>query len=136
MTTESKPDSGFVTTTRGIHINVKPEYSEENSNPETAAYVYRYTIRVFNKGSETVQLISRHWIIRDGFDRIEHVVGEGVVGQKPVIGPGETFEYSSFCPLPTPTGSMQGSFQMKDGTGQSFEAFIGEFKLNHPSLVN
>ena len=126
----------FVTDTQGIRVSVRPEFNERDSNPEASVYVYAYHIRITNLGKEAVQLVSRHWIIKDGFSRVEHVVGEGVIGQKPLLSPGESFEYSSFCPLHTPTGSMQGSFQMRGSSESTFEAMIGEFPLKHLSLVN
>jgi ApaG protein len=85
---------------------------------------------------ETVQLTSRHWVIKEGFNKVNHVVGDGVVGQKPIMRPGEKFDYNSFCPLNTPTGSMQGSFQMKTEKGETFEALIDEFSLRDRDLVN
>lgn len=124
------------TTTEGIEISVVPAFNEEGSNAAQNTFVYTYTIRITNRGSVPVQLISRHWIITDGFNRDEHVRGPGVVGQQPTLRPGESFEYSSYCPLPTPSGSMRGEFQMKREDGSVFDAVIGEFLLVNPALVN
>lgn len=127
----------YSATTRGIRVSVAPSYDESRSNSETSSYLYIYKITIENEGKETVQLISRHWIIQDGFGRMEHVVGPGVVGQQPVLPPGETFEYSSFCPLATPTGSMKGTYKMKaEDSGDMFDVSIPEFPLVHQSLVN
>jgi len=136
MTEQDFPPTPFDTVTRSIRVQVLPEYSAERSTPESGTYVYLYTIRIKNEGDETVQLLSRHWIIRDGFDKVEHVLGEGVVGQKPVIPPGEAFTYTSSCPLKTPTGSMKGQFQMRVKDGEPFDVEVGEFRLADPNLVN
>jgi ApaG protein len=130
-------DTPYLTETRGVRIAVKPEFDRDHSNIAANAFVYVYTITISNTGSETVQLLSRHWVIRDAFNEVKHVVGEGVVGQQPTLKPGEAFTYSSYCPLPTPTGSMQGSFQMKILSSQEiFDAAINEFHLKHLALVN
>lgn len=126
----------YLTTTRGLEIAVVPVYDEERSKPETGNYLYGYTITIRNTGEETVQLVSRHWVIRDGFNRVEHVVGEGVVGKQPILAPGESFTYSSFCPLQTPTGSMEGTYQMRTKAGEVFDALIGRFDLAHKMLMN
>ena len=133
LTPDSTP---YVTTTRGILIAVKPEFSEQNSNPAAGVYVYTYTITITNQGKEDVQLVSRKWVIQDGFNRTENVVGDGVVGQQPTLKPGESFTYSSFCPLATPTGSMRGTYQMKNDRQETFDAVIGEFHLMNKNLVN
>jgi len=125
------------TTTHNVRILVRPQFKGQNIGADGSLYVYTYHITIVNEGVETVQLISRHWIIKDGFNKVDHVVGDGVVGQKPVLRPGEKFSYSSFCPLNTPTGSMQGSFQMKsEKKGETFDAFISEFQLRDNALVN
>jgi ApaG protein len=123
------------TTTRGVTVSVQPEFNEENSNAEAGVYVYTYTITITNNGNDTVQLVSRHWIITDGFNKVENVKGPGVVGNQPILKPGDSFTYTSFCPLSTPSGSMKGTFQMKGEKG-NFDAVIGEFRLQHKSLVN
>ena len=124
------------TITRGVRVDVRPEFSESHSNLEASVYVYAYHITITNENPYAVQLVARHWIIRDGFDKVEHVVGEGVIGQKPVISPGQSHTYSSFCPLKTPTGSMKGTFQMRGPQDEAFEAEIGEFLLRSNSLLN
>jgi ApaG protein len=122
------------TTTRGIRVQVESRFSAEHSRP--AQWFFLYTVRIANEGGETVQLISRHWIIRDGNDRIEEVKGPGVVGEQPVLDPGEAYEYTSGCPLPTPFGSMQGSYQMVTAGGQHFDAQIAEFLLREPGSIH
>ena len=129
-------DTSFITATRGVKVLVKPLYNPTLTNQQVGIYVYNYTITIENEGGSTVQLISRHWIIKDGFGKTEHVVGEGVVGKQPTLKPGESFTYTSSCPLQTPTGSMRGTFQMKGEDGRMFDAVIGEFQLAHTSLVN
>lgn len=124
------------TLTHGVRILVRPKFNEGSSKAEGSLYVYSYHITIVNEGLETIQLLSRHWVIKDGFNKVNHVVGDGVVGQKPVLRPGEKFQYSSFCPLNTPTGSMKGSFQMKTDKGETFDAFIDEFQLKDIDLVN
>ena len=126
----------FVTTTKTIRIEVVPTYNPEQSRPWASLYVYNYTITVTNQGDSTVQLLSRHWIITDGFEKVEHVQGDGVVGQQPSIKAGESFTYTSSCPLPTPTGSMQGSYQMRGADNKIFNVQINEFFLSHKSLLN
>ncbi len=132
----SLANSPFVTQTKGIVISVVPTFSPEDSQIDHGIFVYRYTIRIRNDGSETAQLINRHWIIKDSLGNTEEVHGEGVVGNKPVLGPGQEFTYSSFCPLKTPTGSMAGSYEMKVANGSTFRAEIGEFYFRDSSLIN
>ena len=113
----------------GILVEVESEYVPEQSDPQNQAYLFTYHITITNQSFESIQLISRHWIITDGDGKVEEVQGPGVVGEQPVLEPGETFEYSSFCPLKTPMGTMKGSYQMQAESGESFEAEIAEFSL-------
>ncbi len=115
-------------------VEVIPEYVPERSNPEMDYYFYAYTVTVRNLGSETCQLIDRHWIIRDGEKRVEHIRGEGVIGEKPVLVSGESFSYTSFCPLRTSTGSMRGSYGFLNSKGERFEVSIPLFFLRTPFL--
>jgi ApaG protein len=119
--------------TNGVLVEVNAAYVESRSSPEESAYFFAYTVRIANGGSTTVKLISRHWIITDGRGRVEEVRGPGVVGQQPVLKPGESFQYTSACPLTTPHGTMHGTYQMvrEDGTG--FDAAIAPFELAIPS---
>jgi ApaG protein len=118
--------------TREIKVEVEPTYVREQSDPARSYYFFSYRVRISNESTGPVQLISRHWIITDGFGQIEEVVGPGVVGQQPTLAPGESFEYSSFCPLNTPTGSMQGSYVMQDAAGLQVEIQIPVFILAEP----
>ena len=124
------------TTTRGIRIEVESSYLPERSSPAESLYFFAYTVRISNKGSETAQLISREWIITDLEGRVERVQGPGVVGEQPVLNPGESFQYTSFCPLKTSFGSMEGSYQMVTSKGEEFDACIAPFTLVQPQAVN
>jgi ApaG protein len=123
-------------TTRNIRVEVLSRYSAENSQPVHGKWVFQYTVRITNQGAETVQLISRHWIITDATDQVNEVKGEGVVGHQPVLAPGESFKYSSWCPLETPFGSMRGRYQMVGAEGCEFEVEIAPFALRAPFTVN
>lgn len=118
--------------TRGIRIRVAPEYREDQSSPDDSHYVWSYTIEITNDGLEPVQLKSRIWRITDALGRTEEVRGPGVVGQTPIIQPGESFTYTSGCPLKTPQGIMVGSYQMADDSGALFEVAVPAFSLDSP----
>ncbi len=124
------------TITRGVRVEVRTAYVPERSSPAESQYFFAYRIRISNLGEETVQLLSRHWIISDGDGHSEHVRGPGVVGEQPVLEPGEAFEYTSFCPLRTPIGSMQGTYRMVTAGGSAFEAEIAPFALAVPTALN
>lgn len=124
------------TTTNGIRIQVAPQYHPERSDPVRSHWFFSYTVLIANVGEQVVRLLSRHWIITDGYGNVEHVRGPGVVGETPVLRPGEAFQYTSFCPLPTSLGSMHGSFQMKPEQGEPFDAMIDPFVLEDPESVN
>ena len=115
--------------TQNIRVEVLSRYSAENSKPIEDEWVFEYTVRITNEGQDTVQLLSRHWIITDGLDRVREVKGPGVVGKQPVLAPGESFKYSSWCPLKTPTGSMNGTYQMIRADGTQFDIEIAPFAL-------
>ena len=115
--------------TRSIRVEVLAQYSPENSKPLEGQWVFQYTVRITNQGDETVQLISRHWIITDAAKQIREVKGLGVVGQQPVLEPGESFKYSSWSPLQTPMGVMRGTYQMVTSTGERFDIDIAPFAL-------
>ena len=124
------------TTTRGVRVAVQTAYVPERSSPSDSQYFFAYRIRISNLGEETVQLISRHWVISDGSGQVEHVRGPGVVGEQPVLEPGEAFEYTSFCPLRTPIGSMHGTYRMVTAGGSAFDAEIAPFSLAVPTALN
>ncbi len=119
-------------TTRAITITVRPFYLEQHSSPADNHYVWAYHVRIENGGSETVQLRNRHWRITDSSGRLQEVRGPGVVGEQPVLGPGESFEYTSSCPLPTPSGIMVGDYEMSTQDGERFLARVPAFSLDSP----
>ncbi len=122
----------YTETTRSIQVTVQPIYLEEQSAPDEQRFVWAYHVRIENQGPETVQLRTRHWRITDGFGRIQEVKGAGVVGEQPVLGPGESFEYTSGTPLPTPSGFMVGTYQMETRSGERFDIAIPAFSLDSP----
>jgi ApaG protein len=121
--------------TNNIRVEVLSRYSPENSRSLEGAWVFEYTVRITNLGSEAVQLLSRHWIITDALERSEEVKGPGVVGQQPLLAPGESFKYSSWCPLKTATGTMQGSYRMAGPDGSQFDVEIAPFALKAPYTI-
>ena len=124
------------TTTRGIRVEVESFYVAERSSPHEDYYFFAYKIRISNGGDDTAQLISRVWIITDSNGQQQRVEGPGVVGEQPVLAPGESFEYTSFCPLSIPVGSMEGSYFMRTDSGETFDAEIKSFPLLAPHAVN
>jgi len=117
-------------------IQVQPQYLEEQSEPEEGRYLFAYTVTIRNTGEVAAQLVSRHWIITDAGGQIEEVRGPGVVGEQPVLKPGQSFRYTSGCPLSTPVGSMHGSYQCIAEDGTAFEATIPEFVLSVPRTLH
>jgi ApaG protein len=124
------------TSTRGIRIQVKSTYLSDRSSPRDSQYLFAYQVRISNTGTETAQLVSREWIITSAEGDVERVKGPGVVGEKPVLQPGASFEYTSYCPLKTAVGSMQGSYQMVTAEGEKFDAHIAPFTLAIPNALN
>ena len=118
--------------TRAIEITVKPFYLEEQSEPDDSHFVFAYHIRIQNNGHDVVQLLNRYWQITDGLGRIQEVRGPGVVGEQPVLRPGEAFEYTSGCPLNTATGIMVGTYEMETLDGERFDVDIPAFSLDAP----
>jgi ApaG protein len=123
-------------TTRGVRVKVRASYVPERSDPPAGRWFFAYQISIANGSDETVQLLSRHWIITDANGTEEEVKGPGVVGEQPVLAPGESFEYTSFCPLGTPFGTMHGTYQMITQSGSHFDATIAPFSLSEPLAVN
>ncbi len=119
-------------TTRDIQVTVEPSFVDEESSPEVSRYFWAYTIEISNLGAEQVRLRSRHWQITDGNGRTEEVRGPGVVGKQPVLKPGETFAYTSGCPLTTPSGIMVGSYEVQNESGEMFSIAIPAFSLDLP----
>ena len=123
-------------TTRGLRVRVRSYFDPMRSRPEEGQWFFLYTITLTNQGERTVQLLSRHWIIRDETGQVEEVRGPGVVGEQPLLAPGDDFEYTSGCPLTTPSGTMEGTYSMVDDAGDRFEARIAPFLLSEPLAVN
>jgi ApaG protein len=122
--------------TRGVRVHVESEYAAERSQPSQNQWFFLYTITIANEGRETVQLLTRHWIVTDATGRIEEYSGPGVVGKQPILKPGESFTYTSGCPLTTPFGVMQGTYQMVTDAGEHFDATIAPFTLSEPYTVH
>lgn len=122
----------YVATTENIRISVKPEFLEGQTRPDEGKFVWAYTVRVENLGHEVVTLLTRHWVITDATGRRQDVHGDGVVGEQPTLAPGQSFQYTSGCPLPTPSGMMVGSYGMVTSTGRTFDVAIPAFSLDSP----
>jgi ApaG protein len=122
----------YMETTRSIRVTVKPFYLEEQSSPDESHFVWAYNVRIENTGQETVQLLNRHWRITDSLGHVQEVRGAGVIGEQPVLAPGEAFEYTSGTPLHTPSGIMMGSYEMESTTGERFSVLIPAFSLDSP----
>src|SRR3954447_4135246 len=122
--------------TRGVRVSVQSEYAADKSRPTHSEWFFLYTVRISNEGTEQVQLVTRHWIITDDTGRVEEVRGAGVVGKQPTLKPGESFEYTSGCPLTTPFGVMEGTYQMITESGERFDANIAPFTLSEPYTVH
>jgi len=136
MPTPTLPTLSSETTTRGIRIRVTPSFLPDQSGEgefwQGRRYVFAYRIRISNEGDCRAKLISRHWVIVDADGERHEVRGEGVIGHQPDLAPGEAFEYTSYCPLPTPWGTMEGEYQMLDEHGEHFDAAISRFYLVAP----
>ncbi len=123
------------TTTHGVEIAVHSEFVPERSQPDQL-YFFAYHVTIHNRGTEPVQLLARHWVVTDGSGKTEVVSGPGVVGETPRLLPGESFQYTSACPLPTRVGTMHGSFRMVTDDGQVFDAMIDPFRLATPGSLH
>jgi ApaG protein len=122
----------YSSVTRDIQITVLPEFMPDRSDADEAQFFWAYTVEIANRGDVTVQLTARHWKITDANGRLEEVRGPGIVGEQPVLKPGETFRYTSGCPLSTPSGIMTGTYRMVDEKGDAFDAEIPVFSLDSP----
>lgn len=118
--------------TKNIRVRVEAEYVPSQSNPRQNQWAFLYTVQISNEGTDTVQLLSRHWIITDAMGQVREVRGPGVVGKQPILAPGQTFEYTSGCPLATPFGSMYGTYQMINDRQEQFDIEIAPFTLTEP----
>ena len=119
-----------------IEILTRPDYLPDRSDPIKSYYFFSYQIKIVNRSVETVHLISRYWHIVDGQGRAEDIYGPGVVGKTQILKPNDLFEYTSFCPLPTPLGFMEGSYRMLDESGKEFDVPIERFQLVAPQVLN
>jgi ApaG protein len=122
--------------TNSVRVEVESQYAPEHSQPFQNEWFFHYTVRISNEGHETVQLLTRHWIITDASGHTEEVKGDGVVGEQPVLRPGESFQYTSGCPLKTSTGVMRGTYQMVTEDGDPFDVEIAPFALHEPYTVH
>ena len=122
----------YETITRYIRVAVEPQFLADQSDPAQNRFVWAYRVVISNRGGITVQLRSRYWRITDAAGRVQEVRGDGVVGKQPVLAPGESFEYTSGTPLPTPSGFMSGAYQMQTGEGERFDVEIPAFSLDSP----
>jgi ApaG protein len=123
-------------TTNGVSVEVEARYAADHSAPQLGRWFFLYTVRIRNVGEETVQLLARHWVITDATGKVEEVRGPGVVGEQPVLNPGEAFEYTSGCPLETPSGHMRGRYEMRSAGGTRFHAEIPRFDLREPTALH
>ncbi|HEX4953208.1 MAG TPA: Co2+/Mg2+ efflux protein ApaG [Thermoanaerobaculia bacterium] len=122
--------------TRGIRVEARSLYVPERSSARDDYYFFAYRVRISNLGEEAARLVAREWVITDGNGQVQRVVGPGVVGEQPLLTPGASFEYTSYCPLPTPVGSMEGAYRMVSAAGETFDASIAPFGLAVPTAVN
>jgi len=122
--------------TRGLRVRVESQFMPERSDPAAGEWFFSYTVTLTNQGTETVKLLARHWIITDADGEVQEVRGPGVVGNQPVIAPGQSFRYTSYCPLGTPFGTMHGSYRMVTQEGGAFDAEIAPFSLALPHAIN
>jgi ApaG protein len=137
MTETFKQMASSEATTRNIRVRVQAQYDASRSSPQQNQWFFLYTVNITNEGPDTVKLISRHWIITDGMGTVKEVQGPGVVGNQPALAPGQSFEYTSGCPLTTPFGSMHGTYQMINQGKEQFDIEIAPFTLMEPySIVN
>jgi ApaG protein len=130
----SSPQAIYRATTRSIEVKVTPQFLDERSSPADNYYFWAYTIEIVNRGAETVQLVSRYWRITDAFGRVQEVRGPGVVGEQPVLAPGQSFRYTSGVPLPTASGFMVGTYNLVSTAGGRFDIEIPAFSLDSPTV--
>lgn len=122
--------------TNGIRVSVKTQYLENESEPKHEKFVFAYQITIANEGPDDAQLLTRHWVIQDATNHVDEVIGEGVIGETPILTPGREFVYTSYCPLKTEWGIMKGSYGMVREDGETFDAVIAPFALMPPHLLN
>jgi ApaG protein len=122
--------------TNNVRVEVESQYAAHRSRPFQNEWIFDYTVRITNEGDQTVQLLSRHWIVTDACGKTRDIQGRGVVGEQPVLAPGEAFQYTSWCELETAAGVMHGTYQMVDDEGTYFEVEIAPFALREPYTVH
>jgi len=122
--------------TNNVRVEVRSTYAPEHSQPFQGEWFFHYTVRISNEGENTVQLLSRHWVVTEVTGRVEEFKGSGVVGEQPVLHPGESFQYTSGCPLKTSSGVMRGTYQMVTEDGEHFDVEIAPFALHEPYTVH
>ena len=127
---------GSESVTRGIRVSVQSRFEAERSSPDEGQWFFSYHVRIANEGESVAQLVSRHWIITDGDGREQEVRGPGVVGEQPVLEPGQAFEYTSGCPLRTRWGTMEGSYTFEGADGEKFDVQVGRFFLVPSAAVS
>ena len=133
MERESAEESGaYARTTRSITVTVEPFYLDDQSVPEENHFVWAYHVCIQNHSEQTVQLLTRFWRITDSLGNVQEVRGDGVVGEQPILNPGDSFEYTSGTPLPTPSGIMVGAYQMLAQSGERFDVDVPAFSLDSP----
>jgi ApaG protein len=120
--------------TDDIEVTVQPRFMADRSDPRAGRYFWAYTVEIANRGPRTVQLVARHWRITDASGKLEEVRGAGVVGEQPILRGGDSYKYTSGCPLTTPSGIMAGAYRMVDEGGKSFEVEIPAFSLDTPDI--
>ncbi len=135
MSLQMEPAPISEAVTEGIRVEVLSRHVPEKSRPSENEWVFQYTVRITNQSLETVQLLSRHWIITDAWDQTREIKGPGVIGEQPILGPGESFKYSSWCPLKTPTGLMRGTYRMVR-EGNEFDIEVATFALRSRYTVH
>jgi ApaG protein len=123
----------YIAITRGIAVSVEPTYLEANSSPDNSQYFWAYRVTIENQGRETVQLLNRHWMITNARGEFTEIKGPGVIGEQPLIKPGDSYTYTSGAPLNTPSGMMGGSYQMESDSGEQFDIEIPTFSLDCPN---
>ena len=122
----------YTATTRNITVKVEPQFLSEQSDPASDQYVWLYTINIENGSTDVVQLLNRHWIITNAMGHVEEVQGPGVIGEQPILQPGDSFQYTSGCPLRTPSGMMVGTYEMVGPGDERFDIDIPAFSLDRP----
>lgn len=136
MSDDAPQTTGSEAVTEGIRVQVSAAYSEAHSMPAQSRWFFLYKIRISNESEEEVQLLRRHWYITHGTGKVEEVEGPGVVGEQPKLAPGQSFEYTSGCPLESPFGSMYGQYHMATKNGTEFEAEVGLFELREAAAIH